>query len=70
MSRRLTREDARQIVENVTGFFNTLLEWDAAVRDSASRHASEGLLAGEENRVEHDAAESPLGVQPPSKRAA
>ncbi len=26
-SRALTREDARQIAENVTGFFRILLEW-------------------------------------------
>ncbi len=26
--RRLTLEDARQIQENVTGFFNILLEWE------------------------------------------
>ncbi|WP_210242197.1 hypothetical protein [Mesorhizobium sp. B2-5-5] len=25
--RKLTREDARQIVENVTGFFRLLAEW-------------------------------------------
>lgn len=29
-SRALTREDARQIAENVTGFFRILLEWEAA----------------------------------------
>ena len=28
----LTGEDARQIVENVTGFFRVLMEWDAADR--------------------------------------
>lgn len=28
VGRPLTREDARQIVENVTGFFAILLEWD------------------------------------------
>jgi hypothetical protein len=27
--RLLTREDARQIAENVTGFFNVLMEWEA-----------------------------------------
>ena len=27
-SRRLTREDARQIAENLSGFFSLLLEWD------------------------------------------
>lgn len=26
----LTREDARQIIDNVTGFFGVLQEWEAA----------------------------------------
>ena len=26
--RKLSLEDARQITENMTGFFNTLLEWE------------------------------------------
>ena len=29
-SRKLSREDAREITENVLGFFSLLLEWDAA----------------------------------------
>lgn len=33
-SRRLTREDARQIVENVTGFMQILMEWEAAERSA------------------------------------
>jgi hypothetical protein len=37
-SRTLTREDARQIVENMTGFFNVLREWDLAER--ATKQAS------------------------------
>jgi hypothetical protein len=28
----LTREDAREIIENMTGFFRVLLEWDRAKR--------------------------------------
>ena len=42
--RTLSKEDARQIVENVTGFFQVLAEWDRAergVRGQASS-ASEG----------------------------
>jgi hypothetical protein len=35
-SRRLTREDARQIIENMTGFFNVLREWDRAERAAAA----------------------------------
>jgi len=30
--RNLTREDARQIRENLTGFFRLLLEWDMAAQ--------------------------------------
>ncbi len=33
-ARRLSREDARQIVENVTGFVQILLEWDAAAQSA------------------------------------
>jgi hypothetical protein len=40
-SRELTREDARQIVENVTGFFKTLLEWDATLNDEATTVAAD-----------------------------
>jgi hypothetical protein len=28
--RKLTREDGREIIENMTGFFRVLLEWDRA----------------------------------------
>ncbi|MEJ0076846.1 MAG: hypothetical protein WDO17_15620 [Alphaproteobacteria bacterium] len=38
--RQLTREDAREIIENVAGFFSVLLEWDAAEREVA---AAQGL---------------------------
>lgn len=31
-ARELTREDARQMIENVTGFFQVLAEWDAKAR--------------------------------------
>ena len=34
-SRRLSREDAREISSNITGFFQVLLEWDAAELPSA-----------------------------------
>ena len=32
----LNHEDARQIIENVTGFFNVLLEWEKAERQSST----------------------------------
>jgi hypothetical protein len=40
-SRELTREDARQIVENVTGFFQTLLKWDVALNDEVDSVAAD-----------------------------
>jgi hypothetical protein len=36
-SRRLTPEDARQIVENVTGFFSVLQRWSAAADSRQSQ---------------------------------
>ena len=33
----LSKEDARQINENLVGFFTTLLRWDAEEREKASR---------------------------------
>jgi hypothetical protein len=44
-SRQLTAEDARQMVENVTGFFTTLQGWSAAadtrqVQPEADREAA------------------------------
>lgn len=32
--RKLTREDGREIIENMTGFFRVLLEWDRAEREA------------------------------------
>lgn len=34
--RALTREDAREIIENISGFFAILLEWDAQDRHAVS----------------------------------
>ncbi len=39
-TRVLTREDARQIIDNTTGFFRTLLEWETAERNSTKRIGS------------------------------
>jgi hypothetical protein len=39
----LAREDARQIVENMTGFFSILLEWEA--QDREARKAASGAGA-------------------------
>ena len=46
-ARKLTREDARQMVENVTGFFRVLAEWDAKAR--AAQTASESHPASPPN---------------------
>jgi hypothetical protein len=40
-SRKLTREDGRQIVENVTAFFRILFEWEAAERKFATAAAEQ-----------------------------
>ena len=42
-ARELSDEDARQIVEHVTGFFNVLLGWEAAERDSDSQPSDSEL---------------------------
>jgi hypothetical protein len=39
-TRRLTREDGREIIENMTGFFRILLEWDRAERAAEPDKAS------------------------------
>ena len=35
--RTLSREDGREIIENITGFFRILSEWDRAERDAQSK---------------------------------
>ena len=45
-SRRLTREDARQIAENVCGFFKVLLEWTSAQPDRRPTSTSRADLDG------------------------
>jgi hypothetical protein len=40
--RQLTIEDARQIAENVVGYFRLLLEWQAAERRPPSELPQEG----------------------------
>ena len=37
--RRLTREDAREIYVNLTGFFRVLQDWDRAERERQARDA-------------------------------
>lgn len=40
LRRELTREDARQIAENVTGFFSILAEWSRAEAAKRYRRSS------------------------------
>ena len=40
-SQKLTQEDGRQIIENVTAFFCVLLEWEAAERRAATADAEQ-----------------------------
>jgi hypothetical protein len=37
LGRRLSEEDARQILENVVGFFRVLHDWDRKRRDAESK---------------------------------
>lgn len=41
--RALTREDAREIIENMVGFFSVLQEWDESERRAASKQAADSL---------------------------
>ncbi len=50
----LSREDARQIAENVTGFFSILAEWSRAeALDTAIASDDTGPI-GEQGEVRHD----------------
>ena len=39
LGRDLSREDARQIAENMTGFFSVLAEWSRAARPAPAKDA-------------------------------
>lgn len=39
--RQLTREDAREMVENITGFFSVLLEWRTQARSADRKQVAE-----------------------------
>lgn len=39
-TRTLTREDARQMIENATGFFRVLAEWDAKAKAACAAEPS------------------------------
>jgi hypothetical protein len=52
LGRDLSREDARQIAENVTGFFAVLAEWSRAELPSPANDA--GKRAASDNEEAHD----------------
>jgi hypothetical protein len=49
-SRKLTREDARQINENVNGFFRILLEWEMASQQEATAAEPQPTAAAKSGR--------------------
>tara|TARA_B100000378_G_scaffold271529_1_gene262153 strand:+ start:1270 stop:1548 length:279 start_codon:yes stop_codon:yes gene_type:complete len=51
-SRKLTSEDARQILENLTGYFRVLHEWDRKQRTPKSEGAAPGKR--ENNQIDED----------------
>ena len=52
--RELSREDARQIVENVTGFFSILAEWSRAEAPDPATDTDKSATPGEHGEVRHD----------------
>lgn len=64
--RALTREDAREMIENISGFFAVLLEWDAAERQCTSTSGARDTRSLRErdnaDAEELDCAESPKGA--------
>jgi hypothetical protein len=53
LRRDLSREDGRQIIENVTGFFAILAEWSHAER-SAAANDNDAHAALDGSEVRHD----------------
>ena len=51
-SRPLTSEDARQIAENVTGFVQILLQWDAAERSAPDVSRADSVTQVPDRSVE------------------
>jgi len=44
-ARSLSDEDAREIAENVTGFFRLLLEWEASEKEQTACEADDSYYA-------------------------
>ena len=53
LGRDLSREDARQIAANVTGFFSVLAEWSRAEMPSPANDTDK-LIASENGEARHD----------------
>ncbi len=54
LRRDVSREDARQILENVTGFFGILAEWSRAETPTPANDAVERPDPGSTVEVRHD----------------
>jgi len=53
LGRDLSREDVRQIAENVTGFFSVLAEWSRAEMPTPANDAGKPV-ASDDKEVRHD----------------
>ena len=53
-ARDLTNEDARQITENITGFFNILAEWSRADVPAAANDNGGSAKTSESGEADHD----------------
>lgn len=42
--KKLSDEDAREIIENMTRFFKILIEWDQKAKDQADRSGEKGTV--------------------------
>jgi hypothetical protein len=54
LRRDLNREDARQIAENLTGFFAILAEWSRAEMPVPANDNGEPALTADSGEVRHD----------------
>ncbi len=54
LDRSLSREDARQIVENVTGFFSILAEWSWVEPPDPANDKGNSDMSGSHGEVRHD----------------
>jgi hypothetical protein len=64
-SRKLTREDGRQMVENISGFFDVLGEWEAKEREAGVKDFGE--ILSDAGRTANTGQGAPNGVLPHEK---